>query len=486
MTPSHTVTLPAEILLTIAESVGEPALVWKGNEPADPDPPNGHLVLKTLYNLCLASRSLRSAAQQTMYTEISLGYGQEAYEDTPCCSWNGRLACLITTLTTRPDLAARTKRAFIHPNLVTAVTEAEFASIVESAKRALGIADSPPALDQLPSRLQFLTFSLMPNLEHLIMRPLGMNLNFFGISDWMSLDLGPKTGFQNLRSAEFIEFPSHLGYWPLPCDCPTRKWRLTTLTLRTDFSAPDITNAVTGVANLRILDVRVEPRSLTTLLGPRPRDEPLGANLNSFYFASTPERSFTYDNFGAGTHFSSRDLVTALSPSRRTLRHLHMDMSFVYYCHTGPNPEISTLGEFEALETLAMSPCCIDRSGNSPKEWLPRFLPQSLRSLSMLRHEYVPLPESAIIGLCDAIRSGSFPELRQIRYSTTSFKGASFSSSRQAFLKQAFAKLGVDFCIVDEPDPRWLQRRLGKMADDSLERERLSWLTTGEDDDDDL
>ncbi|KAK4454906.1 hypothetical protein QBC34DRAFT_391027 [Podospora aff. communis PSN243] len=485
MDQSQMVVLPNELLLMVIEAAYEPALVWEAAEPADPDPSKIRLVLKTIYNLCLVSRWFRSAAQPIMYREFSFGYGQN-WQPAPWRSWNGRLASFITTLAARPDLAAQMKRAFIHRSLADAVTDDEYASAVECAKRALDI--TSPMAERLllfrSDRLYFLTFSLMPNLEHLSMQPPCSRANNFAMANWMTLDLGPKTGFLKLRSAELISFGSAWSFPPFPSLSP-RTWVLPTLTLRGGFFAPIILEAVVGVETLRIVESRVSPEAINKLLSPPAAEgsQSLVGTLNGFYFASTPEEDVY--TFNHDTHFTIRQLLAALYAHRRTLHHLHVDMSQVgLYGHdTG----VSTLEKFASLQSLALSPGCIDRSHSTPEEWLPRLLPPTLKSLSILRDWFL-LPASALLGLRDAIHSGGFPQLKRVRYSASTFNHfksgvQGVSPETQEFLKEEFSKVGVECGIIDEQNPRWLQLRLDKIWADL---ERGPDLPPIEDNDDDL
>ncbi|KAK0613716.1 hypothetical protein B0T14DRAFT_569731 [Immersiella caudata] len=468
MNAPHAIALPNEILLAVIEAAYEPALVWEADEPADPDPANQYLVLKAICNLCLVSRWFRSAAQPIMYREFSLGYGQN-WRPAPWGSWVGRWAALVTTLAARPDLAGQLRRAYIHRSLIDAVNEEEFATGVEHAKRALSITLPD---DQLPwdksELLHFLTLSLMPNLEHLAMQPPNGNADTLGMADWVTLDLGPKTGFRKLRSAEFISFGSSWSFHPVRSSS-AGKWELPKLTLRREFSAPHVHTVVTGVKDLRIVEAHVSAETISELLGPLPGSQPFTADLNRFYFASTPEEDpFT---FNRAIHFSSHQLISALSVHRGTLRHLHLDMSQV--SNFFEDSEIITLEDLPVLETLAISPGCIDRSGNKPNEWLSRLLPPSLRRLSILRDWFL-VPEPTLASLCDAIRSGRFPQLKEIRCSASTYKHYKsgiqrIPSKTLKHLERAFGEVGVKFGTISERNARWLQLRLDRIVED-LER----------------
>ncbi|AEO61107.1 hypothetical protein MYCTH_2310975, partial [Thermothelomyces thermophilus ATCC 42464] len=82
-----------------------------------------------LHAVCLVSRRLFLIAQPILHHEFIPGYG-DAWKSSHF-SWTGRLASLLRTVATRPDLAALLKRIFIHPYLLRAVPEEEAQAVLE-------------------------------------------------------------------------------------------------------------------------------------------------------------------------------------------------------------------------------------------------------------------------------------------------------------------------------------------------------------------
>lgn len=367
--------LPAEILLLIIESVRE-----KGICPEiipEPDQARADQALKTLYNICLVSRCFREFGQRVLYQEFSLSYDifikmtinkEETW-------WPGRLASFINTLVARPDLAALVKRAFIHIRLL--VPE-ELEASMEQAERALGI---PQCRRQDPwTRLLYLIFGLMPNLEHMVLQPYCSGHRKLPANplEWMAPSL-PVWEFPRLRSLE-LSHDSEISYIPL--QFPYKQWPISTLTLRNPPGRFRKYLAALGeiptIVNLRILDSHLDTKAMRALVGAATITE-----LHSFTYVI---KESNYD----GDVASACDTILALRRCEKTLRHLHIDTRQVHHSQGAhervmfQKQRISSLKQFTELETLVISAESLcDHSGPAPdrRTLYAELLPPSLKSL---------------------------------------------------------------------------------------------------------
>ncbi|KAJ4182630.1 hypothetical protein NW759_017116, partial [Fusarium solani] len=91
---------------------------------------------QVLFSLSLSCKSLHHIAQDVLYHEFVLGYGDsylsESYSPV-------RLASFMRTVTRRRDLAAKVRKLSIHPRFRDIVTKEEIRELLPGAAAALGI-----------------------------------------------------------------------------------------------------------------------------------------------------------------------------------------------------------------------------------------------------------------------------------------------------------------------------------------------------------
>ncbi|KAK4451286.1 hypothetical protein QBC34DRAFT_59548 [Podospora aff. communis PSN243] len=466
--------LPIEIWLSILQDIAAKAAIPPETHlfPYDrkgADPVQARRALNDLFSLCLVSRQLGRTAQGLLYREISIGYLSENLPSGYC---KGRLASLVTTLTTRRDLADLVQRAFIHGDLLWALTGEEINSIAHQAGRVLGFIPRSDFLgpqisstngsrydwsDLLP--ISFLIFCLMRNLESIIIFP----LMFRDLPDWFP----PPTGgcrFPRLKSFEAVACNEGVLLYGCPSNffwhrnmnqllgsrCPAR-----TVTLYTTSHLCDILWSFPQLEHLCILALSMQWSSLRA----------------PAHFAGL--RSFRYYK-----HFDEMDgLLNSLeaisSSSSATIRELAINLDFLY--SLPPSVSVLPTKSFSNLETLVIRDRNWTRSWRDPRSRISmrapeapcifsaESLPPSARRVFLIfREESVALAikDELILGLLHAAQSGRLPQLRQVYFylgdatpqgSDDIIHGLELREVYgEAGVGRPFGDIGVDFRVLRE------------------------------------
>lgn len=266
-----------------------------GGEKQDRDQPSWYSrdYRMALHSMYLVSRRVRSVAQQILYHEFVPGYG-DAWRSKQF-SWDGRLAAFVRTLVSRPDLAARVERVYVHVYLLRPVTEGEADVIVRAAAGAA--ADEYLAcfqgMENLVNiaglKLVGVVLALLPNLVRLSLQTEGPSAYIPAGAISALAGLSESGALTKLKTLDVCDraLPFSLEYHARGIlEVTARIGSMTTLNLH---SCRDASGG--GLRNIRIL--RVTHSRLSTA--------GLGALLNS---CVTGLKSFVYE----ATYPSANDI----------------------------------------------------------------------------------------------------------------------------------------------------------------------------------
>ncbi|KAK4446444.1 hypothetical protein QBC34DRAFT_496948 [Podospora aff. communis PSN243] len=210
MDPSVWGNLPMELVLMIAKVQYAPGIQSRPGALLATSTAQSAEGLRSLYKFCLVSKLMRNTLQPLLYQECAF----QTFEP---------LKSFVDTIIKRPDLAARIKRAYVHPKVfvhhelwttLQLVVKIEAALGCNIFSGALGL-DGP---DVAASYLPWALCGLMPNLEHMVYHlpdTSGRNwyfhpkhIRFPSAGDWLSA-AGAIENSWELNSTRYINhFPS--------------------------------------------------------------------------------------------------------------------------------------------------------------------------------------------------------------------------------------------------------------------------------------
>lgn len=389
-----------------------------------------------LVSLCLVSRHFRDVAQQVLHHEFVLGYG-DSWRSAPS-SWDRRLTSFLRTVGRRPDLAAAVRRVSLHPRLLEAAELDDAGAVVDLRRfgRGLGLESldesTPPSYQgrpdhgryrlPTPGRIyerythEFQGVDRIPRVAHVDLytstesfrkrHALGLEL--------LAILIGMLPSIERLSIQQAVvdyETPYLSGLRSVITAKGARL--LKTLDLATHDYSPELMIKVPSQAaaalelaqdTLQTLNLHMcngfwsnsedAPtfRSLKTL---RLMQSHLsGAELKVLLSCCTGGLTFfTYEAASVcssfyTSQFHPREAIEALSPHRRTLKTLHLDLRPVFESLLIQPMATASLADFTALEELFLSANTLWRMDQaSPADEadgariLPQILPASTASL---------------------------------------------------------------------------------------------------------
>lgn len=384
-----------------------------------------------LFSLCLTSRRFHAIAQSILYHEFILGYGDSwrsiAY------TWDGRLTFFMRTVAQRPELAALVKRVYIHSYLLAPISEKETRNAVRQAAYALGIEpwhqstrDLVPILvAQLPN-LERLSFQRGPgilksvrllNLQaaHIPRRLKTVDISKYSASkdNLFILDFSAFAIMELAASLETLNLHMCCGVWQ------------------------GVIPFLPKLNTLRITHSRLRRNDLSRLLSSC-------GDLHSFVYEATGTSTASTSS---KDHFNPFHALQILTPHRKTLKSLHLDLRALGLSPCGEGNKhqpVSNFKEFMALEHLHLNTDRLYGSFSDETEpdsqRLVQILPPNIVSLHLegyVGQNFSWLP-NALLGLADAVSQKKFLKLERVRCKRKRGRGKYYVGAR-------FADFGVDF-----------------------------------------
>lgn len=428
-----------------------------------------------LVSLCLVSRRFRDAAQQVLHHEFVLGYGdswRSAYS-----SWDRRLTSFLRTVGRRADLAAAVRRVSLHPRLLEAAELGDTGAAVELRRmgRGLGLVGSgdeagPPCYQGRPDHgmhrrafpgrtyedirhevqyadrtprmayvdlytsqesfrerhalgleLLAILIGILPSIERLSIQQTVVDYDTPYLSGLRSMNTA-----KGARHLKTLDFATHDHSPELMIKVPSQgaaalelaQGTLQTLNLHMCngfWSTPEDAPTFRSLKTLRLTQSHLTPVELRVLLSC------CTGGLASFTYEAASICSSFY-----GTQFHPREAIEALTPHRRTLKALHLDLRPVFESLFIQPMAPASLADFTALEDLFLSANTLWRKdqASSPADeaegararLLPRLLPASTASLCITGPDVdrrLRLLPAELLGVARAVAAGEGGEVRQ-------------------------------------------------------------------------
>lgn len=428
-----------------------------------------------LVSLCLVSRRFRDVAQQVLHHEFVLGYGDSWRS--AASSWDRRLTTFLRTVGRRDDLANAVRRVSLHPRLLEAAELGDAGAVVELRRmgHALGLESGvearppcyqarpghgrhqPPTPERTIERYQHelrwlnhipredyvdlytstegfrerhalglellaILIGILPSVERLSIQQTVVDYDTPYLSGLRSM-----TTAKGAHLLKTLDFATHDHMSELMIKMPSQaaatlelaQGTLQTLNLHmcNGFWA-NSENAPTfrSLKTLRLTQSHLSAVELRVLLSC------CTGGLTSFtYEAASARSSFS------GSQFHPREAIQALSPHRRTLKTLHLDLRPVFESLFIQPMAPASLGGFTALEDLFLSANTLWRKDQaSPADeaegtrLLLQLLPASTASLCITGPDVdrrLRLLPAELLGIARAAAGGEgrLSRLRQVR-----------------------------------------------------------------------
>ncbi|RSL81797.1 hypothetical protein CEP51_005568 [Fusarium floridanum] len=401
-----------------------------------------------LFSISLSCRKLHRLAQDVLYHEFMLGYG-----DSVCSrvyNFEGRFASFMRAVGQRRDLAAEVRKVAIHPLLMENLSTKEIRDLLLESAGVLGIdlvqAWKRRIVEASTTELrqchwfygEFLRIFLTPGVEN----------HRQVILDVWQLPLDFKIVESELIAILIALLPNvdHLSLWQDQqsklhlCPSAFRALGITSLpklkTLETEINSHPILALATGLETLNVREFLPHPNqdfdlpNLKTLRLARmtcKKENVLAiisrctGGLGAFLYEQeavevTPDADDDY--------LTPSQAVEALKPHRKTLETLHLDFRCIYNTPP-PDPAFFSFEDFCSLKRLLVSTAAIFYSppANSYAQEKDRDriwsrLPPSIVSLHLIEDEATKLEaiQEGLIGLADMKKSHPkmFPHLVQL------------------------------------------------------------------------
>ena len=465
---------------------------------------------QALVSLSLVSRRLRDIAQNFLYHEFALGYGDSWRSD--LYSWDNRLLPFLRTLVQRRDLASLVKHAYIHPRLLsmTRIDLDEARTLLKEAGNVLGV-DLPHAWRQRIPQLHiegrmgrrpyfgaFLADFLdgKGDLDEQSRQDLKKHLNDGAqyARRWLAAEIVAML-IAHLPNLEYLGLDDD-DHWPsagFPTSALTAlnvsRLPLKTLDLGVHAELPTFLQLVPGLSTLNFHTWGLEPP-----IPPLPNLKVLCATeasfddrtLQLFLSACTGGlHTFAYeaaeyiplwgfwesDTLPPNYHFRPSDAVRHLESHQTTLRSLHLDLGKQDHRAGIVKPGLN-LKDFTVLETLFLysaemfDPNASELERLSDSHRLVEFVPASIVSLSVHVHPNCDCKrlEKSLLGLADLKQRDptQFPNLRWVR---SNIKGNSEMLS--SMFSTAKVEFGHDVWRPRRPKPCLTRRQLLRRPDET-------------------
>ncbi|KAM5347771.1 hypothetical protein ACJ41O_007595 [Fusarium nematophilum] len=382
-----------------------------------------------LFSLTLTCKRLHLIAQDILYHEFALGYGDSCLSTRS--SLDGRLPAFIRTIILRRDLAARVRKLYIHGLMLKTLTKEDIVVSLAQGAAALGVdlvaAWRKRVAETSPRNQEGMGWLFFPDREmHSADDP--FYPQFYGdyllamftprfnelFQVWIDNDDVMPTEVMALLSSEVVAMliallPNidHLGFqaggahelYPrsvkdlgiaalpnirtLHARSGASEWysdgafvanmatNLRVLDMHRPTTLEDIENEMPNLKTLRLTDAWLTRAQMRRLLSR------CTGELQTFVYEASDsdamhdQEDSDDEELTTRAHFTAVDIVKALKKHRRTLEHFHLDFRLQYSSREVANPEYRkdfTLCDFPSLRSVFLNRGILTGTAADPED----------------------------------------------------------------------------------------------------------------------